>query len=96
MITEQNIIFLSQLSLKPLKKGHRKTRAKLNMTRRRSILVSTTKLGSNHHYGHNHEELLFETVILGGRNDGFSVRCSSYETAVTNHTNMMSLARRSF
>ncbi len=46
--------------------------------------ISTVFLGLNHRYGEG-EPLLFETMIFGGKEDGFQERYSTWDEAVKGH-----------
>jgi hypothetical protein len=45
--------------------------------------ISTVFLGFNHAW--EGEPLLFETMVFGGKHDGFMDRCSTYDEAVEMH-----------
>ena len=45
------------------------------------VEVSTVFLGIDHQFGYG-KPLLFETMIFGGKNDGYQTRYSTWEEAV--------------
>jgi hypothetical protein len=53
-----------------------------------TIRVSTIFLGLNHQFGHG-PPLIFETMIFGGRYDGYQWRTSTWEQAETTHALML-------
>ena len=53
-------------------------------TRLKDSLVSTVFLGLDHQYGDG-PPLIFETMIFGGREDGYQDRCTTRQEAVQMH-----------
>ncbi len=53
--------------------------------------ISTVFLGINHQYGDG-PPLLFETMIFGGKHDGWQERCSTWEEAEQMHTRAVAIA----
>lgn len=56
------------------------------------VRISTVFLGLNHRFGPG-PPLVFETMIFGGKHDGYTVRCSSWEEAEWQHAEAVSLAK---
>jgi hypothetical protein len=58
-------------------------------------LVSTVFLGIDHnHYGG--EPILFETMIFGGKHDGYQTRCSTWDEAIEQHEEACKLVSNKF
>lgn len=49
------------------------------------IVVSTVFLGMVHGYDSQSRPLLFETMVFGGKCDGYCERCATWTEAVTQH-----------
>lgn len=50
------------------------------------VFISTVFLGLDHYFGDEpHAPLIFETMIFGGKNDGDTYRCSTWEQAEEQH-----------
>jgi hypothetical protein len=60
----------------------------------RAIHVSTVFLGIDHNFGEG-EPLLFETMIFGGKHDGYQDRYSTYEEAEKGHEKALELVKKS-
>ena len=58
-----------------------------------SVTVSTVFLGIDHGNGKG-PPLLFETMIFGGKHDGWQDRCSTWDEAVAMHQRAVDLAQR--
>ncbi len=56
---------------------------KLNKWRTSKILLSTVFLGVDHSF--SGEPVLFETMIFGGRYDGFQKRYTTFDYALSGH-----------
>jgi hypothetical protein len=56
------------------------------------IRISTVFLGLNHNSGRG-RPLLFETMISGGKHDGFQRRCSTKKQALKGHLEAVVLVR---
>lgn len=54
--------------------------------------VSTVFLGLDHSFDHG-PPLLFETMILGGKNDQYQERCSTWDEAEKQHATALALAQ---
>jgi len=52
--------------------------------------ISTVFLGLDHNWGDG-PPLIFETMIFGGRHDGYQTRCSTWEEAEAGHREAVSL-----
>lgn len=61
--------------------------------RRQSVIVSTVFLGINHAHGSG-PPLLFETMIFGGKQNGFCCRYSTWRKAVAGHRVIVRELRR--
>jgi hypothetical protein len=59
------------------------------------VLVSTVFLGLDHSWDGG-EPLLFETMIFGGKYDGYQTRCSTWDEAVIKHEEACKLLRNKF
>lgn len=59
----------------------------------RKITVSTVFLGLDHRWGDG-APLLFETMIFGGKHDGFLLRYPTWEKAERGHKRACVIARR--
>lgn len=59
-----------------------------------SVRISTVFLGINHRFGPG-EPILFETMILGGAEDGYQERYTTKELALAGHQNAIKLVRES-
>lgn len=59
-----------------------------------TIIVSTVFLGIDHSFGGT-EPLLFETMIFGGKNDGYQERYSTWDEAVKGHSKTIKLVKSS-
>jgi len=58
----------------------------------REILISTVFLGINHGFDEE-KPLLFETMIFGGKNDGYTDRYNTYSEAEEGHKKAVELVR---
>ena len=59
-----------------------------------TTLVSTVFLGIDHSFGG--KPLLFETMIFGGKHDGYQKRCSTWDEAISQHGKACSLVRNKY
>ena len=50
------------------------------------VRISTVFLGINHSFDPHGPPLLFETMIFGGKHDGYQDRCSTWAEAELMHT----------
>ena len=50
----------------------------------KDVSISTVFLGLDHRFGKG-EPLLFETMIFGGKEDGYQNRCTTWEQAEEMH-----------
>jgi hypothetical protein len=55
------------------------------------ILVSTVFLGIDHNFWRSGPPPLFETIIFGGRHDGYQERCATWHDAEAQHERARSL-----
>ncbi len=51
-----------------------------------NIRVSTVFLGIDHNFSGTGKPILFETMIFGGKHDGYQERYSTWKEAVKGHT----------
>lgn len=56
------------------------------------IQISTVFLGLNHRYFGDGPPLIFETMIFGGKHDGYQSRSSTWEEAEKEHAEAIALA----
>jgi hypothetical protein len=56
------------------------------------VHVSTVFLGLDHSFSHG-PPLLFETIVFGGRHDGYQKRCSTWADAEAQHQAALDLVR---
>ena len=61
------------------------------------VRVSTIFLGLDHSfiYGKKHKPILFETMIFGGKHDGYQERYAIWEEAEEGHKKAVELVKRS-
>lgn len=57
------------------------------------IMVSTVFLGIDHNFGHAGPPLLYETMIFGGKHDGYQERYATREEAERGHANACAMLR---
>lgn len=59
------------------------------------VLVSTVFLGLDHSWTGG-KPLLFETMIFGGKHDGYQTRCSTWDEAIEQHEEACKLVSNKF
>lgn len=58
------------------------------------VRVSTVFLGIDHNWSDQGPPLLFETMIFGGKHDGYQVRTATYDEALAAHRDAVQLVLR--
>lgn len=64
----------------------------LNKGKENETLISTVFLGIDHNW-YGGEPLLFETMIFGGKHDGYQNRTSSWQDAMSCHEYVLKLVK---
>lgn len=57
------------------------------------VSISTVFLGLDHRFSDKGPPLLFETMIFGGKHDGWQERCSTWDQAVAMHARAVNMVQ---
>jgi len=58
------------------------------------VIISTVFLTFDHSFGMSEEPVLFETMIFGGKHDGYQTRYTTWESAKMSHELIVSAVKR--